>query len=107
MSSPVSLLGAGNQSTSASSSTSPVLGCLIFRNAAKRGLGRGAAIRSTASPAAGPEMRMTATPARPWPLERAKMVGCSAIGTLWLASCWAYSAAAARRPAAPLERLSP
>ena len=44
------------------------------RNAAKRGFGRGAAIASSTAPAAGPEMRMTATPARPWPLERAKMV---------------------------------
>ena len=82
MSSPVSLFGAGNQSTRASSRTSPVPGCLIFRNAAKRGLGGGAAIRSIASPAAGPEMRMTATPARPCPLERAKMVSVTVLKAL-------------------------
>ena len=79
MSSPVSLFGAANQSTSASSRTSAVEGSLMRLSAAKRGRGRGAAMRSTTVCAAGPETRITATPARPWPLERAKMVSLLAI----------------------------
>ena len=45
--------------------------------AVARGFGRGGAIWSSTDPAAGPEMRTTATPALPWPLERAKMVALS------------------------------
>jgi hypothetical protein len=41
------------------------------RSAANLGRGRGAASLSITVPAAGPETRITATPARPWPLERA------------------------------------
>src|SRR5262249_48617969 len=67
--------------TRLSSSTSPVSGFLMRRSAANRGRGLGAAMRSSTWPATGPEMRTTATPARPWPLERAKMVAASGIGT--------------------------
>src|SRR5439155_3885415 len=73
------LLGPANHSAKPSSSTSAVCGWRTRRNAAKRGLGRGGAIRSSTDPAAGPEMRITATPARPWPLERAKMVAWSVV----------------------------
>ena len=84
MSSPVSLFGQGNHSTSAWSSTSPLPGCWMVRNAAKRGFGFGAAIRSTTTPANGPDTRMTATPARPCPLDSAKMVSPVAIDDLLL-----------------------
>ena len=45
--------------------SSSVAGCLTRLNAAKRGLGLGAAILSITAPAAGPDTRTTATPARP------------------------------------------
>src|SRR5215467_3178507 len=87
MSSPVSLLGAANQSARPWSMTSPVCGWRMRRKAANRGLARGAAILSSTLPAAGPQMRTTATPARPCPLERAKIVTWSAIGTSRVSAC--------------------
>ena len=82
MSSPVSLFGAGNHSTSPPSSTSPDCGSRTARSMATRGPGRPPAMRSSTSPAFGPEMRITATPARPWPLDNAKMVGWSITSVL-------------------------
>ena len=76
-----------NHSARAWSMSSPVAGCLIRLNAAKRGLGRGAAIWSSTAPAAGPETRTTATPARPWPLERAKMVSVAMFSATRYRSC--------------------
>ena len=74
MSSPVKLAGPGSQSASPRSSTSPVPGFLILRKLAWRGGGGGPHSARSASPAPGPEMRMTATPARPGALASAQMV---------------------------------
>src|SRR5574342_1404035 len=74
MSSPVKLAGPGSQSASPRSSTSPVPGFLILRKLAWRGGGGGPHSARSASPAAGPEMRITATPARPGALASAQMV---------------------------------
>ena len=74
MSSPVSLRGAANHSTSASSMVSPLTGSRMRRSAAVRFLGRGGASASITSPAAGPDTRTTAMPARPGAVERAKIV---------------------------------
>ena len=74
MSSPVKLAGPGSQSASPRSSTSPVPGLLILRKLAWRGGGGGPQSWRSASPAPGPEMRMTATPARPGALASAQMV---------------------------------
>src|SRR5690606_10618149 len=59
--------------------TSPELGLRRRRKAANRGSGRGDASISSTLPDAGPDMRMTATPARPGALESANMVATSII----------------------------
>src|SRR6478609_5461692 len=74
MSSPVKLAGPGSQSASPRSSSSPVPGLLTLRKDAWRGGGGGPHSARIASPAPGPEMRITATPARPGPLASAQIV---------------------------------
>src|SRR6476660_8003933 len=74
MSSPVKLVGPGSQSASPRSSSSPVPGLLTLRKDAWRGGGGGPHSARIASPAPGPEMRITATPARPGPLASAQIV---------------------------------
>jgi hypothetical protein len=72
MSSPVKLLGAGNQSVSASSSGSSRAGSRSRRSAARRGdAGRRPLSCVSALPESLPEMRMTATALRPGPLDSA------------------------------------
>src|SRR6476646_3230353 len=75
MSSPVSLCGAGNQSTSASSMTSPFSGSRTCASAAWRGCGTRPISFSSAARACGPQIRTTAIAAGGRPEERAKMVG--------------------------------
>ncbi len=79
MSSPVSVRGAANHKTSASSSVSPPAGSRTRRSAATRFLGRGGANASITSPARRPDTRTTATPARPGALDSAKIVGASSM----------------------------
>src|SRR3546814_1529606 len=74
-SSPVKLAGPGNHSSRPRSMAWPSRGSSRVRNVALRG--GGSLIPPTArsaAPAAGPEMRTTATPARPGAVEGAKMV---------------------------------
>ena len=75
MSSPVSLCGAGNQSASASSMTSPFSGSRTRASAAWRGGGTRPISFSSAARACGPHTRTTAIAAGGRPEERAKIVG--------------------------------
>ena len=85
MSSPVSLRGAGNQSTRPSSSD---LAALRIADAAQRGgsaaCGRGGAQRiDQLAGAAAPKTRTTATPARPGAVDRAKIVATCSMHLDW------------------------
>src|SRR5215468_4696355 len=74
MSSPVKLAGAGSHSTRPRSSTSPLRGSLSLRSAARRGSGSVPPSLPSTADDRGPESRITATPARPVPLDSAQMV---------------------------------
>jgi hypothetical protein len=71
----VKLFGPGNQSASPSSSERPVRGSQKASRTAQRGLGSSRAVSAwSVAPAAGPDSRITATPARPAPEASATMV---------------------------------
>src|SRR5690606_2053819 len=74
VSSPVKLAGAGNHSTRPRSTSEPSDGSRNGRRVATRGSRRPPASRAVSAPAAGPDRRTTATPARPRPEAWAKIV---------------------------------
>jgi hypothetical protein len=79
-SSPVTLAGAGKNSTSPSSIASPVARSTKRARVARRGDGTAQDKAASASRAAGPDSRMTAMPARPGAVAGAKMVSALASG---------------------------
>jgi hypothetical protein len=70
----VTLVGPGKNSASPSSMTSPVIRSMKRARVARRDTGTRQDSAPSASAAAGPEMRMTAMPARPGAVAGAKMV---------------------------------